>query len=271
MTTKLNARIEVITPKLAEQYLEKNGHNRKLSKSRVRTLVGAMNRGEWVYNADPIRFAITGRLIDGQTRLAAVMVSKKPIESLVIRGLPESVMSTIDIGKIRTNGDHLKMAGYEGAVFALAAAVGVCLSFNSKGEYSNLKMKSSPDEILEYTKNNKRILKSLEIYSSNREFAELLPQSVSIACHFLFCEIDKDKGESFFHHLVKGANLGVTSPILKLRTELIAMRKETKRGYTSRHAFLHFMTTAFSAYLNDKRTDRLPEYRREGKVMLPKV
>ena len=270
MTTKLNARIEVITPKTAEKYLEKNGRNRKLSKSRVRVLTEAMKRGEWQFNADPIRFASSGRLIDGQTRLAAVIQSKKSIEALVVRNLPESTMTTIDIGKPRTNGDHLKMAGYDGAVFALAAAIGICLSFSDKGEYSYKKMKASPDEILAYVKSNKRILKSLEIYSSNKEFAELVPQSVSIACHYLFCEIDKDKGEAFFHHLVKGANLGITSPILKLRTELIAMRSDSKRGYTTRHAYLHFMTTAFQAYLDDRRIERLPEYKREGKVTLPR-
>lgn len=272
MTTRLKAAVEIITPKTAQKWLEVNNRNRRISQKRVKILADAMLRGEWKINGDSIRFDKKGQLIDGQTRLAAVVHTKKPIESLVIRGLDTEAMTTIDIGKPRTNGDHLSMAGYTGSVFAIASAVGICLAFNGTGKYNYKKSKSSPDELLNFLRSNKRLLKSAEIYTaaSHKDFAKLVPQSIAIACHYMFCNIDQDRGESFFHHLVEGINLGKTSPILKLRTELISMRQDSKRTYVTRHAFLHFLTEAFKLYLDDRRVDSLPEYKKDGIVTLPK-
>lgn len=272
MKTQLSSNVETITPAIAAQLLKKNTKNRKLRDRRVNRLVKAIQSGQWQINGDAIRIAKDGTLLDGQHRLAAIIISKKPIQSFVVRGLPPECMTTIDLGAVRTCGDHLRMAGYKGAVYALAAAAGVCLSFR-KGVYVERKEKMSPDDMFQYIEANKRILKSAEIYTHSKlaDFQKLLPQSVSVATHYLFTQIDRDKGESFFHHLVSGINLGKTSPILKLRTELIGMREETKRGKVSRRTFVHLMTTAFQAYLNDSRIERLPEYKPETKVMLPRV
>lgn len=264
--------IETITPAIATQMLKKNNKNRSLRERVVTRLVKTINEGQWKINADAIRFAIDGTLVDGQHRLSAVVVSKKPIQSLVVRGLPLDVVDTIDIGNMRSLGNHLQMAGYKGAVFALAAAVGICLDFR-KGQYVDYKEKTSPQEMLGFIKQHKRILKSAEIFTNteHEDFQKLLPQSVSIATHYLFTEIDRDKGESFFHHLVKGENLGKASPILKLRNELIAMRTQSKRSGISRRIFLHYMTTAFQAYLDDKHIDSLPEHKPADKVLLPRA
>lgn len=268
--TRITTTLMTITPEKAEKWLAKNENNRRLNKHRVSYLASAMRRGEWQVNGDAIRFAHNGNLIDGQTRLAAIVVSKKSIDSLVIRGLEETARTTIDIGKPRTNADHLSMAGYTGGVTALAAAVGACLSWDDEGKFIDKRAKASPDEMLNFLDDNKRMLKSLEVFSSKTDLARLLPLSLSIALHYMFCNIDRDKGESFFHHLSEGANLGKKSPILKLRTELIAMRQDSKHKYLTRHAFLHFATHAFDAYLDDKQIDSLPEYRRLGTVSLPK-
>ncbi len=264
--------IETITPVIAEKMLEKNTKNRTIQKRYVGGLVKAILNGEWKVNGEAIKIANDGTLLDGQNRLAAIMVSKTKVDTLVVRGLSPDVMPTLDIGKPRNNGNHLQMAGYTGSVFALAAAVGICLQF-SRRKYTEDKNRISPAAILNYLDNNKRILKSLEIYTSDelKDFRELLPQSVSVATHYLFTQINRDEGEKFFHALLKGTNLGDKSPILKLRTELISMRKDTKRGYVSRRAYLHFMTTAYQLYLEGKRPDRLPVFKREGEILLPKM
>lgn len=264
--------IETITPNIAAQMLKKNNKNRHLRERVVTRLVKTIKEGQWRMNGDAIRIADDGTLLDGQHRLSAVVVSKKPIISLVVRGLPLEVMDTIDIGNMRSLGNHLQMAGYKGAVFAIAAAVGVCLDFR-KGLYSENRGKTSPQEMLDFLKAHKRLLKSAEIYTSqgNADFQKLLPQSLSVSCHYLFTEIDRDKGETFFHNLVKGENLGKTSPILKLRNELISMRGSTKRGDLNRKIYLHYITQAFQAYLHDKRVEQLPAYKPEVKIYLPKV
>ena len=270
---KSKSAIETITPKIAEELLKKNTMDRNLRERRVKSLVHIILNGEWEVNGEAIKIANDGTLLDGQHRLCAVVMAKKPIMSYVVRGLPPESRATMDLGTPRNFGNHLQMQGYKGSVFAIAAAVGICLAFNGTGIYHQKKERMTPKQMLTYLKANKPLLKGADIYTSAeyKDFRDMLPQSTSIALWYLFTNINQDKGEEFFHKLVKGNNLGDKSPILKLRTELIAMRKETKRGYTSRHAFLFYMCSAYQAFLDDKRIDRLPEYRREGKVILPKA
>lgn len=242
-----------------------------MNKKRVLRLVKSIKSGQWQVNGEAITIANDGTLLNGQHRLQAVVMSKTPIKSYVIQGLPSSAMTTIDLGAPRTLGNHLQMAGHKGAVFALASAVGVCMDFQT-GTYTNNKEKTSPDEMLEYIASNKHILKAAEIFThvDKTDFRELLAQSLSIATYFMFCKISRDKAESFFHGLVKGTSLGEKSPILKLRTELISLRKQSKYAELTRQASLWYMCQAFQAYLDGSRVDRLPDYKPSVKITLPK-
>lgn len=269
--TNIKSEIMTITPSRAERWLDKNPKNRTMNKKRVLRLVKSIKSGQWQVNGEAITIANDGTLLNGQHRLQAVVMSKTPIKSYVIQGLPRSAMTTIDLGAPRTLGNHLQMAGHKGAVFALASAVGICLDFQT-GTYINNKEKTSPDEMLEFISNNKHILKAAEVYThvDKAEFRELLAQSISIATYFLFCKINRDKAETFFHGLVKGTSLGEKSPILKLRTELIGLRKQSKHAELARQASLWYLCQAFQAYLDGSRVDRLPDYKPSVKITLPK-
>ncbi len=266
------AEIMTITPAIAEKWLEKNPNNRTMNKQRVNRLVNAIKKNEWQCNGEAIVIGSDHTLINGQHRLAAVMVGKKPITTWVIRGVPPKAMMTIDLGAVRSLGNHLQMSGIKGAVFALASAVVICREF-STSTYVHNKDKTSPQEMLDFIDNNKHILKAAEIYThaDKKEFRELLAQSISIATYFLFCKINRTEAEKFFHALVKGTNLGEKSPILKLRTELIGLRKESKHAEYTRQASLWYLCQAFQAYLDNSRIDRLAEYKPTNKITLPKV
>lgn len=92
----------VIDKNQAESWLRKNFSNRNLSKKHVAFLQSQMDRGEWVFAADPIRFAGNfERLIDGQHRLTAFIRSTmQDIRVLVVTGLDESVFDNMDTGKL---------------------------------------------------------------------------------------------------------------------------------------------------------------------------
>lgn len=271
MSNTQKAEIINITPTIAEKWLDKNPNNRTMSKSRVTRLVKSINAGQWQCNGEAIVIGNDHTLINGQHRLQAVVVSKKTIQSWVIRGVLPAAMSTIDLGAPRSLGNHLQMAGIKGAVFALASAVIICREF-STGTYIHTKDKTSPQEMLSFIADNKHILKAADIYThaDKKEFRALLAQSISIAMYYMFCKIDRDKAETFFHRLVQGTNLGEKSPILKLRTELISLRKESKHAELTRAASIHYLCAAFQAFMDDKRVDRLPEYKPNVKIMLPK-
>lgn len=93
-----NPQIVEITPHLAEYFLTRNvfPDQRKLSDTRVISLAGAMSRGEWRYTGQGITFDKQGRLLDGQTRLAAIVKSQVTVKMLVAFNVDEEAFRCID-------------------------------------------------------------------------------------------------------------------------------------------------------------------------------
>ena len=73
--------IERIGPEAAKEMLECNVDNRSPKKS---ALAKALEDGEWQLNGETIVFSDTGRLIDGQNRLIAVIKTGVPIDTIVV-------------------------------------------------------------------------------------------------------------------------------------------------------------------------------------------
>lgn len=106
---KNNMHIEtvLVTPKLAEEILNKNEDNRPLRASHVTALAKAMKRGEWKLTHQAIAISPEGRLLDGQHRLWAVIESEVSATMLVARNVPADTYDCLDIGKKRTISDVL--------------------------------------------------------------------------------------------------------------------------------------------------------------------
>lgn len=118
MTVSVNT--ETIGPAEAKALLEKNPMNRHLRDVLVRQFRRDIEAGRWVLNGETIKISESGNLIDGQHRLKAVLDSGKSIDTLVVRGLPETVLETVDTGAHRTFGDTLRLRG-EDHYYTLAA------------------------------------------------------------------------------------------------------------------------------------------------------
>jgi len=105
----ITAKVVTITPKMAREYLSTNRHNRKLRTKVVEFFAQQMALGEWKSNGETIIFDYNGDLKDGQHRLEAIVLSKKPQEMVVVEGVSPKVMDTIDTGRIRGLGDVLEL------------------------------------------------------------------------------------------------------------------------------------------------------------------
>ena len=88
--------VETISPDRAEEYLAANRGNRNIVQSHVAAMARDIRNGQWMFNAQPICFSRSGRLLNGQHRLSAVLEAGQPIEVLVMRGLPEQAFQTYD-------------------------------------------------------------------------------------------------------------------------------------------------------------------------------
>lgn len=106
---------ELITPELAESWLQSMKVNRPISVANVKFLADQIREGKWIDTGVPIVF-VGENLIDGQHRLRAVLETKKAIKNAVVRHpkgkAQESIFPVIDTGKKRTPADVLSIAGY---------------------------------------------------------------------------------------------------------------------------------------------------------------
>lgn len=119
LAAKIQFGIETITPEMAQMYLNKNIGNRQLSKATVASYAQLMRDDLWEVNNDAICFNASGRLLNGQHRLSAVVESGKPIQFAVIRGLGDDSFVTMDNGKNRIAADAFYTFGIDnGAAIA---------------------------------------------------------------------------------------------------------------------------------------------------------
>ncbi len=105
----LSACIMVITPMLAQQWLERNEKNRSLKRRKILELVSALEDRHWRLNGESICFSNGGRLLDGQHRLHAIAKSDIPAAAVVVFGVNDEVMRTYDQGVKRTTADHFNI------------------------------------------------------------------------------------------------------------------------------------------------------------------
>lgn len=120
----ITSEIEMITPEKAIQYLSFNTGNRSIRPTVVESLALSIKAGEWMTSHQGIGFSASGRLVDGQHRLSAVIAAGMPINIIVTRGLPEDIFEVIDRHSKRTMTDTLRMEKklLETATFALIVA-----------------------------------------------------------------------------------------------------------------------------------------------------
>lgn len=104
---KQHTAIETITPSLASSYLEFNSNNRPLRYSHIRSMAYDMKNGDWQVTHQGIAFDSTGRLIDGQHRLHAIIEAGVAIQMSVTRGCSAASFSILDRGANRSTADVL--------------------------------------------------------------------------------------------------------------------------------------------------------------------
>ena len=118
----MECKVVNMTPELASHYLSNNPSNRPMSKSRVEVFAGMMASGQWLLNGETIVISQTGKLLDGQHRLSAVMKYNGPVLMLVATGAPDAAFATIDIGAKRSAGQICAMNGIQSSHIVASAA-----------------------------------------------------------------------------------------------------------------------------------------------------
>lgn len=106
-----------VDPSDAKSLLERNTNNRKLRETVVDYYANEMINGNWVDNGDPIRIARSGRLLNGQHRLSAVVKAGVSLPFHFLSNLSEESFERMDNGVGRTVSDNLCISPSYSAVF----------------------------------------------------------------------------------------------------------------------------------------------------------
>jgi hypothetical protein len=105
MAAQIKSEMIFVTPEIAKQYLSLNEDNRRVRNTWVDYLAHSIKSGEWQSTHQGIGFSKSGRLLDGQHRLMAIVKANIPVYIMVTYGLDENVFSAIDNGIKRTDED----------------------------------------------------------------------------------------------------------------------------------------------------------------------
>jgi len=112
---------ETITPQKAREYLGTSIGNRPIKAAKVQLFAQYMKAGEWNRYAQPIYFDEDGRLMDGHTRLNAVVKCGATVEMNVVRNFPRVEWNKLNSGSIWTAGDFAAANGVKNANSSMSA------------------------------------------------------------------------------------------------------------------------------------------------------
>lgn len=241
----MRTEIMTITPEIAGDWLAINTHNRRMKDRWVSELAGRISRDEWRLNGEPIIISEAGVLIDGQHRLAAIIMANKPIESVVTFDAPEESYETVDTGRARQFQDTLYVNRETN--YARLAAMLAWEYRLDHGVMHRVLVNPSHAELAETLEKHPELREAAARGHEVAKASRLMPDSLAAWLYHKFGAFDEVKAQSFFASLIDGANLPPGSPILALRERLIANRTSPSKLVKSHLAAL--VIKAWNAYL----------------------
>lgn len=247
---KMTGRVAVfqveVTPALAAAWLKFNSKNRTPSRAKIRRFSRQMAAGKWMINGETVKFGASGRLLDGQSRLQAVVESGTTIVLEVRSGLPDATQESMDTGEARKHAHQLEMLGI-GHPNEMAAAlrlvwfwdrgiIGSAGKGRQSGDITNTTIREAMEQHPGIGASVGRCL----------NLKQLMPVSAAAFFHYVFAQADRKRADAFIERLTTGANLSATNPIYLLRERLTSDRMaQAKIGRREKFALIIKAWNAF--------------------------
>lgn len=240
-----------VDPDTAASWLDSMGRNRRLSESNLDSIIMAMREGRWHEDGDPIRFNKEGELIDGQHRMHAIIATNLTHRFLVLWGVEETAMTTLNTGKSRSRSDVLTIHDPEAKdVVALSSAGTIALRWEKGARGNSLRnMVVSNDEFMQFYDDNKDRI--IHAKNAGRRVASasrgVTLQAIAL-CDYLFRALDAEDAEFFWDRVIDGVNLQEGSPILTLRRFFESESKLQARDNSRADIAAAYTIKAWNAY-----------------------
>lgn len=210
-----------VTPELAADMLKRNTLNRPKKLQKIKLYAQSMREGRWPVTGSPLQFGKTGRLVDGQNRLQAIIDSGITLRMLVVEGIDESTFDVIDSGAKRSSSDVLVMLGYEGWIAATGAAAST-IAFNLKGGHMPFSYQLSAQSVREFVEESPELMQSVEFLSELPRKGAPLPHAAAAALHYIMAKSSAAAADRYMQQLFVGNDMQAGDMVLKLRNHLMA-------------------------------------------------
>jgi hypothetical protein len=230
-----------INAEIAAEMLKGNIDNRAEAKSHVKFLAIQMLQGKWKFTGDPIKISKTGRVLDGQHRLMAIVQSETEHDFLICYDLDNEIFDVLDTGKNRSAANILSIKGFE-RYTAVAALSKMIIRYN-RGYYSGLLGGSggysvvTNQDVLAYAESND-LMPYIRFGHVLNDKCKILTGTQYAFFFYLFTNIDEQAANVFFEKFASGVNLTEKDPVLYLRNKLFEdlsannkMNPRSKLGY----------------------------------------
>jgi len=266
----IKAGIINITPEQAKKMLENNDHNRSLARGNVAAYAHDMINGNWQFNGVPILMSDNGMLLDGQTRLNAIVKANISQDIVVIVGLPSEVFKTIDTGRKRNGSDVLTIEGVEPAKARVLAALIVRIlkgiQSNTTDIWSSSVNRVKTDSltqtifitngsIVEYYRTNKSEVTEVVDFTTryvNKSKKVLFLVTLTYAFWNLR-RVNINDAEEFYIKLATGEGLSGFDPAFQLREKLISI----KNSDTEKVPAWHYPALIYKAWNSFRKNEEI--------------
>lgn len=204
-----------ITPLMASLMLERNRsdewHNRPMHNLAVERYTRFMRTGRWAYTGEPIIFSTEGELLNGQTRLTALIRAGITTKMLLVFGVDRDAFQYMDTGARRSASDTFAIEDIPNSKHA--AAVSKLLynydhdeSWGGEANGSNTRVEN--DELLEFYRKHEDIQDSIKIGRIvTAEGNGLIVPSWAAFLHYACARIDAARADVFYRKLLSGIGI----------------------------------------------------------------
>lgn len=213
----------LMTPVLAEQYLLANTSGRAMNTKSFDRLVTDMRNGNFKYTGDALKLTVEAKLIDGLSRLNAIIKAGVSVEILIATGVPAESRNVINTGRTWRLKDALDDMG-------VAHATPVASALTSIQAWERGDHLADPNPFRGTTTN----LTSLAFLEAHPHVEQIAIEAAKLSAKlptlttkqvaafiWAFDQLDRDVRTRFFTKLVNGANTGAGDPVYQLREILI--------------------------------------------------
>lgn len=255
----------------ATEWLELNTNNRTPRAARVEQYARDMALGRWRLTGEAIKFATTGRLLDGQQRLLALERSgASDVPFLVIWGLDEQTQELMDTGAARTPADALRLKGESNSpIVAAAARIGILVDNDALFFGREHLKRSSHSEVIDWVARNPDVRRAADIAANYLRNHVDLPPSLTAYAYLRMAKVDLYDADEFWHRLADLENLERGNAILALSRRLRALDRQDRR--VPRRLLLALVFRAWNAWRADESVMTLPLTGRTEPTELPEL